>query len=463
MEIGHDPWVLGEVEIDGAVVDVVIADGLVQAVVAAGDGCRFPGPRLDGEGGALIPGLHDHHLHLLALAAALGSVKVGPPEVGSIEALAAALRGAALHGGWVRAVGYHESVAGPLDRWVLDQLAGDRPVRLQDRSGAMWVLSSAGCAAIDLEGLDHPGVERSSDGQVTGRVFGADAELAARWGVTAPPDLAEVGRLLAGYGVTACTDATPFDAAGALEVLAGAARRGDLPQRVTAMGGPALVGSPWPAGLAAGPVKLWAADHALPTIDELAGLLRRAHGAGRAAAVHCVTLEGLVVALAAWREAGAVPGDRIEHGAVVPVELMSELVSLGLTVVTQPGFVAARGDRYLADVDPRDRGDLWRCASLGAAGVPVLGSSDAPFGPADPWVGIAAAIDRRTAGGAVLGGGEALRPREALGLWLASERVAVGQSADLCLLDEPLTEVLASPGAGHVRLTTVAGRIVTPG
>ena len=37
--------------------------------------------RLDAAGGALLPGLHDHHLHLLALAAAEGSVRCGPPWV----------------------------------------------------------------------------------------------------------------------------------------------------------------------------------------------------------------------------------------------------------------------------------------------------------------------------------------------------------------------------------------------
>ena len=35
---------------------------------------------LDAAGGTVIPGLHDHHVHLRSAAAALTSVRVGPAE-----------------------------------------------------------------------------------------------------------------------------------------------------------------------------------------------------------------------------------------------------------------------------------------------------------------------------------------------------------------------------------------------
>src|ERR1700687_1481338 len=50
---------------------------------------------IDAEGGALIPGLHDHHLHLLSLAASLDSLQCGPPEVDNRDLLIAKLRWAA--------------------------------------------------------------------------------------------------------------------------------------------------------------------------------------------------------------------------------------------------------------------------------------------------------------------------------------------------------------------------------
>ena len=56
--------------------------------------------------------------------------------------------------GWIRAVGYHASVAGELDREQLDALVADTPLRIQHRSGAMWILNSAGLARVGL--ADHP-------------------------------------------------------------------------------------------------------------------------------------------------------------------------------------------------------------------------------------------------------------------------------------------------------------------
>src|SRR5215469_18889662 len=68
-------------------------------------------------GGTVLPGLHDHHVHLRSAASALDSFLVGPPGV-STEAELTQILSNATPGpdGWIRAVGYHESVAGELDR-----------------------------------------------------------------------------------------------------------------------------------------------------------------------------------------------------------------------------------------------------------------------------------------------------------------------------------------------------------
>src|SRR3954469_13195970 len=80
---------------------------------------------IDARGGALLPGLHDHHVHLRSLAAASASVWLGPPDVTGPSEAARRLRDAAdaaKGGDWIRGIGYHESVAGRLDRQVLDQV-----------------------------------------------------------------------------------------------------------------------------------------------------------------------------------------------------------------------------------------------------------------------------------------------------------------------------------------------------
>ena len=43
---------------------------------------------MDGEGGALLPGLHDHHVHLLALAARTAGLDLDPlPDAAAVDRL----------------------------------------------------------------------------------------------------------------------------------------------------------------------------------------------------------------------------------------------------------------------------------------------------------------------------------------------------------------------------------------
>jgi predicted amidohydrolase YtcJ len=451
---------LRDAEVDGSRVDVRVEEGLISMVGPLGD---VPGADvvIDCAGGALLPGLHDHHLHLLSMAAAAESVDVSS---GLDDAVRAA-HAHALPGAAIRAVHYDEVRDGPLDRWRLDALAPGRAVRVQHRSGALWVLSTVALKEVGASEAREEGIERDQLHRPTGRLFRLDGWLRGRLpGRSVPPDLAVVGRRLASYGVTGVTDCTPAAVTAYFEPIAGAVRSGALPVTVWITGGPELSESHPPAPLQRGPVKILITDHAFPSLDQVREQFVRAHRAGRAVAVHCVSRAGLLLALAAWSEVGSVPGDRVEHASVTPLEAVTALKELSLTVVTQPAFIAARGDQYLAEVESPDRPDLYRCASLQEAGVPVGGSTDAPFGPDDPWCAVRAAIERRAARGALVGSDRGLAPAAALDLFLGPpehpggprRRVTPGVAADLCLLDVPLRPALLEPSSRHVA-TTIAG------
>jgi predicted amidohydrolase YtcJ len=438
------------------------------AEVGPGLAARPGEERLDAAGGAVLPGLHDHHAHLLALAAAARSLRCGPPEVRTREELARALRAALPESGWIRGTGYHDSVAGPLDRRELDALAPGAAVRLQHRSGALWILSSAAVERLGLDrGADAPGVERDAAGRATGRVYRLDAWLRERLGADAPPDLAPVGARLASLGVTGATDATASNGPSELALLEAAAASGALPQRLLVLGRPDLPRPSHPR-VARGAVKLVLAEAALPGFEACAQAIRAAHAAGRAVAVHCVTRAELAFAVGAFDAAGARAGDRIEHAAVAPPELVLRVAALGLTVVAQPHFVHERGDAYAVEVEPADLAWLHRCRGLEAAGVPLAAGTDAPFGAPDPWRAMRAAVERRTESGTRLGAQEALSPERALALFTsppeapggAPRRVAPGAAADLCLLDRPWAEARAELDGKGVAATLVAGRVV---
>lgn len=455
--------IIRDAEVAGAHTDVVLRDGIVAAI--GSEAVERGIPVLDAEGGALLPGLNDHHLHLHALAADADSVRCGPPQVHTAGELAAALA-AAPGEGWIRGVGYVETVAGMLDSAALDALCRERPVRIQHRSGAMWILNSAAAARTGLEAATEPGVERADNGRATGRIWRADTWLRSRLPDTGPPDLTAVGARLARYGITGITDATPDLNTESLTSLTEAAQSGAVPQRLNLLGVP--LGDPWGSTVTTGPYKIVIADSDLPDITSLADTILHAHRLRRPVAVHCVSREALLILLAALDSTGTIAGDRIEHGALVPAETIGRLRHLGLTVVTQPGFIADRGDDYLRRVDSRDRADLYRCRSLRDAGVGLALSSDAPYGTADPWQVIAAAIARRAPGGALVGGDETLPPSEALERYLAplhdpggpARTVATGAVADLVLLDRPIADVLAEPDSAAVQRTLIGGRIV---
>ena len=418
-------------------------------IVEIGDGLSGREPILAGSGGWLIPGLIDHHIHLLAWAARRRSVRLDGLEG---PAVAKALR-AAPGQGWIRAVGHHGEA---LDRDRLDRLVPDRPLRVQSTTGGLWMLNSAALDRV-LDGEPPPCVERDSDGRPTGRIWRGDAWLRGRIAQEAPP-LAEVGQALARWGVTGVTDASASTGPAEAALLAGAG----LPQRLMLMSADRLPEDP---RYTIGPVKVLLDEHDLPDWDDLAGHFHAARAQGRALAVHCVTAAELALTLAAFETFGARPGDRIEHGSVIPPDAVPILARLGLTVVTQPAFVAERGDRYLAEVDPADQPDLYRCASLMAAGVRVAASSDAPYAEADPWAAMRAATQRRTASGRPLGPEERVGLARARGLFLGTfddpggprRRVAAGAVADLCLLTGPPSE---APFAERpVAATVIAGRL----
>ncbi|GAA4478777.1 amidohydrolase family protein [Rhodococcus olei] len=452
-------------EVNGvAGVDVRIEDG---RVVALARGLPREGAALlDAAGGALIPGLTDHHLHLHAMAAEAASVRCGPPAVRDTGALRVALAAApADTGGWVRGVGYVESVAGDLDAAALDRLHAGRPVRIQHRSGAMWMLNSAAVAATGLASGEHPGVERDAAGVPTGRVWRADDWLRTRLPDSGPPSLGVIGAELSRFGITSVTDATPDLRPTSLQAITRAAETGELPQRVHLLGAPLTGRGAGSSRVTVGPYKIVIADSGLPVLSDLADTIATAHAVGRPVAVHCVSREALLILLVVFADVGAMPGDRIEHGALVPRETLSRIRDLGLRVVTQPGFLCARGDDYLRDIDGVDLPDLYRCRSLLDAEIPLALSSDAPYGPLDPWRVIAAAVDRRAPTGDVVGGVECVTAAEALNGYLAPasdpggrpRRVIVGAEDDLVLLRVPLAEALAAPSADVVRRTLGAG------
>jgi predicted amidohydrolase YtcJ len=420
--------------LDGTLTDIRVGAQIEE--VGASLAVRRGETVLDARGGTVLPGLHDHHVHLRSGASALDSLTLGPPRVCTKEQLEQQLSHAAPGAdGWIRAVGYHDSVAGELDRAALDAIAPGLPVRVQHRSGALWILNSAALRMLGM--ADHP----------DGRLRAADPWSGALQ--RRQTDLTELSERLTAVGVTGVTDATPDLGADDMVSLMVAHRHGEFRPRLSFLA----------------PGKKILHDDALD-LEALTEWITDHHADEQPVAVHCVTAAQLVVTLAALHAAGSHPRDRIEHAAVVDDDNLADLAELGLTVVTQPNFVAERGDQYLAEIPAAEHSTLWRVASLRKARVRVAFSTDLPFGRGDPWAAMRAAVHRITPSGTVLGNDERVSAPEALTMFLGSadhpsraRTVGVGQPGDLCVLSQPPAVALNELDGAMVAATVIGGTI----
>ncbi len=368
----------------------------------------------------------------------------------------------------MRGVGYHESVAGEIDRHWLDRAVPHVPLRVQHRSGRLWIFNSAGLAQIGAWAAGSPFERVGSD--LTGRIYDADDWMAEHLPRGAL-DLHGISALLAARGVTAITDATARNDAASFARFASARAGGELLQHVALLGVPSLDDCASVPGCAVLGRKLHLHDGDYPDPDEVVALFRQAGARGLTVAVHCVTEADLIFTLSLIEEARSPAQWRIEHASVTPDAALPRLHAAGVTIVTQPHFIAERGDAYANDVQGCDQPLLYRAASFLHAGVALAGGSDAPFGHYDPWRSMQTAVDRTTACGRVIGPAECLSPEAALRLYTthwahpggAARRVAVGQKADMCLLRQSWAEARRALDCVQVAATIQDGTVIFAG
>jgi predicted amidohydrolase YtcJ len=143
---------------------------------------------------------------------------------------------------------------------------------------------------------------------------------------------------------------------------------------------------------------------------------------------------------------------RIEHCSVCPPPLAKRIASLGMMVVTQPSFIFYNGNRYLRTVPDSNLRNLYPVGTLMKNGVSVVGSSDCPIAPANPLIGIYAAVSRKTDAEETLLPEEGIPAMEALRIYTHDAArasfeekikgsIAPGKLADLVVLNGDPTEL----------------------
>ncbi|WP_109211166.1 MULTISPECIES: amidohydrolase family protein [Microbacterium] len=491
---GDEPDVLANARLTGSdrtdpfgsePVDVHLADGIVVDIAPAGALPRR-GRVLDADGGWVIPGLWDHHVHTVQWALSAQRVALGgaasAAEAASLMGGAAALPDGRRVGGGFRDAFWPDAP----ELSVLDAATGDVPTYLINADvHSVWLNS----AALRREGFEpdatgmlreEPAFEISRrlnavDSSVSDPLVARMAQDAASRGVVGLVDLdmswnedAWVRRLGAGFDALRVSFGIYpqyFDRAVA-EGLQTGDIRGATSDLVRV--GPLKVITDGSLGTrTAATSQSYPGDphnHGLLTVDlaTLVDLMSRATAAGIASAIHAIGDVANSHALDAFAATGA--WGTIEHAQLVAHADIPRFARLGVGASVQPEH--ALDDRDLTDtVWAGQTAQPYPLRALADTGANLLLGSDAPVAPLDPWAAMAAAVFRTRDGREPWQPQQRIDAATALGASTrgGSEepaRIQPGDVADLAICDhDPLTADDAALRGMRVAATLIAGRL----
>lgn len=478
------------------------------------------GRTIDLQGSRVVPGLTDAHAHLYMRAQEVLNVQLGPRKA-TIAALLQCLRVACAAAGpdeWVMSADYSEQFLAERrhpTREELDAVSGGRPVLLRRTGGHLSVANSAALARarFDATTPDPPGgtIERAN-GELTGVLTENAADIVA---VLIPPPsqarsiaaIRKVADECLSYGIVAVVEAAvgfnngfkvEWDIWNALREQGGLPLRMGFMLRIDPAEArerelrPSGIDDRWQVrtlkffvdGIIGARTAAFSEPYAdrdtcglfMEKPSDLRAKVIEGHAGGWQLAAHVIGdrgidhwLDCLAAAQYAWPR-----GDtrhRLEHFAVRGAKAVAQVQALGAVVVPQYGFLRRLGASFAEAVGDGRAELLYPGRTLRDAGIVIAGSSDHPIGGLSPYLGIAAAIDRKAANGQVLNAAEALTVHEALATYTAGGafvmgheerrgRLAVGQFADIAVLDR---DILALPPrdieATQARLTIVGGDV----
>ncbi|MCP2636750.1 amidohydrolase family protein [Microbacterium sp. HD4P20] len=467
-------------------VDVHLSEGVVADIAPAGAVPRR-GLVLEGDGHWLIPGLWDHHVHVVQWALVAQRVALGGA---TSAAQAAAIMGSAvpLPDGRRVGTGFRDALwADAPSLAALDAATGETPTYLINADvHSVWLNS----AALRREGFEPDGVGmlreepafeisrrlNAQPSESTDPLVARMAHEAAARGVVGIVDLdmawnedAWVRRLAGGFDALRVSFGIYpefLDRAVAEGLRTGDAARGAESDLVRV--GPLKVITDGSLGTrTAACSRAYPGDphnHGVLTVDAatLVELMTRATGAGIASAIHAIGDVANSHALDAFTATGA--WGTIEHAQLVAHADIPRFGRLGIGASVQPEH--ALEDRDLTDTIWADQtAQPYPLRTLADSGATLLFGSDAPVSPLDPWAAMASAVFRTRDGREPWQPHQSLEPETALsastrGGSTTPARIEPGDVADLVLCArDPLGADESAMRSMPVTATLLGGRL----
>ncbi len=481
----------------------------------------------DLRGKTVIPGIIDSHNHIVAAGRAMDGVMLfGATNMNDVKDLVARRAAKAARGEWIQGAGWIESQFHehrPPTRWELDEAAPDNPVILNRLFGGSVCNSTALAAAgISRRTPDPPVgtiVRDRNTGEPDGYLRdgaqtlvrdiipkGSSQDIVAEYKRHARQALAEYVR----WGITSVIDpgSDPYAMRAYQELYLDGelvprvnmmpvwwGLRGSedpyVPVKAAAMGVRTRFGD---AQLSIGALKM-AIDGGLgsktammyepwldgtyttvpPRLDmsRLKEYFDEAHRAGWSVGIHTIGDKAQDIAVETFAEVmSACPRDDVRHNIIhgyFPSRRALELMKrhkIGVSV--QPGFIWVEGDIYYEALPERRLSDYKPLKTYLDTGIIVAANSDMTSAHYNPFLGMCAAVTRKTARGRVMGEDQRLSVEEMLPLFtlegakLSFEddlkgSIEPGKLADLAVLSDDITAIEADSIKDLTVLATYIG------
>ena len=446
--LAAEPHGLETVEAIGIAGDRIVSAGTRADVTdAAARGARA----MDFGAQAVIPGLHDFHIHLPALARARVALQLDDAADGAeVAARLRAAAGRTQRDAWIIGRGWSEAHTASMPAGALAAAVGERLAYLSSHDGhsgwaspAAMRLAGVGAGTADPSGGR---IERAADGTPTGILRETALDLVAPLvselqGERLRAPLDATLRELASLGLTGASEAGDYtDRNG----IGADAAMGDSYSALTDLGDLVdgrlrlTIGMPVDALAAAAARGLrtgdaiagrrtmrvgWAKEYAdgalgsgtaalfderscgdggsgIPRVDDahLDQLFAVARPAGIGLAIHAIGDRAVAAVLDAAGRADVrrpgTPRDRMEHAQLVRRTDARRFAAVDMIASIQPIHAAADRDLVESCWDGRqDDAYAWR--ALVDAGAQLAAGSDAPVESVNPWPGMFAAVHRR--------------------------------------------------------------------
>ena len=117
---------------------------------------------------------------------------------------------------------------------------------------------------------------------------------------------------------------------------------------------------------------------------------------------------------------------RIHHAYLPTAAALDLMAHHQIPALVSNPFIVHLGESFVLSLGAERAGRIMPMASYLRAGVPLVGSSDSPIADFNPWVGIYAAVARRTIAGRELAAEERIAPEAALRSYTATAAWALG-------------------------------------